>query len=238
MVNPLNGLLAAVQTAPGDYIHRCHPGDTSHPFYSMSYFTYTQLVRSKDATGAKRKRARCDDGDKEQRRRGRLSVEQYSFHGDYRPGAAQLLRATPALLNLMRKPPLEGANAEGFARLLLVLVKPFFIARDLLPVGSSSWHYLHKHMGEHDWDSRVKPVRANIANMQTAKRAANKLRGTSTSEEGGVHSFSAHQFFHTDSEDPGLSSNSDVDAEEEEKSMLLMHQTTLMRTLLRRSNSV
>ena len=171
VVNPLNGLLAAVQTAPGDYIHRCHPGDTSHPFYSMSYFTYTQLVRSKDATGAKRKRARCDDGDKEQRRRGRLSVEQYSFHGDYRPGAAQLLRATPALLNLMRKPPLEGANAEGFARLLLVLVKPFFIARDLLPVGSSSWHYLHKHMGEHDWDSRVKPVRANIANKQTGRLA-------------------------------------------------------------------
>ena len=69
-------------------------------------------------------------------------------------------------------------------------------------------------MDEHNWESRAKPVRANIASKQTAKRAAKKLRGTSMSKEGSVDYFSTHQFFHTDSVDSGFSSGSVVDADE------------------------
>ena len=88
------------------------------------------------------------------------------------------------------------------------------MARDFLLVGSSSWHDFDKYMGKHDWDSRVKPVRANIASMQSAKRAANKLRDTSTLNDGGIDYLSTHQFFRTDSEDSCLSFVSDVDAHE------------------------
>ena len=105
------------------FIHRCH--STLNPLHSMSYFTYTQMFRLEDATGAKPKRASCNDSDEKQRRRGRSSVERYPFHIDYRSGATQELRATPALLYLMCEPPLEEANPEGFARLLLVLCKDF-----------------------------------------------------------------------------------------------------------------
>ena len=69
-------------------------------------------------------------------------------------------------------------------------------------------------MGEHECDSRAKPVRANIANVQTAKRAA-------YTKDGSVDSFSTHQFVYTDSEDSGLSSETNIHADEEKNPALL-----------------
>ena len=132
---------------------------------------YTWLVRIDDGAMVTRKRQRCDDA-------GRSAAERYPFCDGYREDASQSLRLTPAMLNIMCEPPLEESNPEGFARLLLVLFKPFFNARDLLPFESSSWHDLYRNMDESEWDPRTKPMRANVASMQNAKRTANKLRTT------------------------------------------------------------
>lgn len=164
MVTPSDGTLTVVRTAPADYIHRCRAEDTTHPFHGMSNFMYTRLVKIEE--GARRKRPRGNDS-----QAGRPPAERYPFCDDYRQDASQVLRTTPALLKVMCEPPLQESNPEGFARLVFVLFKPFFSARDLLPFGSSSWHDLYESTVESEWDPRTKPVRANVASMQSAKRA-------------------------------------------------------------------
>ncbi|CAN0547487.1 unnamed protein product, partial [Laminaria digitata] len=77
-----------------------------------------------------------------------------------------MLRTKPCLLNIGCEPPLEEANLGQFGRLLIVLFRPFFTVRDLWPHDSHSWHKIYKEMGDSDWDTRTKPLRANIDSMQ------------------------------------------------------------------------
>lgn len=117
----------------------------------MGYFMYTRLVAISKAKGMKRPHEEVSATDNVSTGYdsapgiGRETAQsRYDFFGDYRAGYTQYLRRQPKVVDIMCEPPLEEANPENFGRLLMVLLKPFFEARDLYPQECKSWHEAYR----------------------------------------------------------------------------------------------
>ena len=233
-VRAVDGKLTTTSKAPEDYINRCDPQETSHPLYSLSYFSYTRMVRS-DKRARRKQQDSChatesrDDSHEDALppRRTYNTRPRYPFQQPYKPDRIQVLREKPAMLNIMCEIPLEESQPDNFGRLILILFKPFFCARDLLPAGSSSWHSAYTDTSDISWDPKTKPFRANAKAMQKAKRSANKTRKAVKSGEQDGASFPLPDFFfdRDDSDDDSDQSSADGDEPDESTDSVQMSES-------------
>ncbi|CAM9426660.1 unnamed protein product [Laminaria digitata] len=192
IIVPVNGKLTVTNRTHALYRDRCDPDDTSHPLHGMSYFVWTRLVRVgrlKPAASASTISASHgpDSSDSEPdgddttddvsapsatTKRGRPRSTRHLFVGQHRSTWQQVVRDSPAMLNIMRDVPRQDTQPVAHSRLVLCMFVPFFDLDDLrLP--NESWPAAHARVeSTGSWDSRTKPFRNNIAGILTQRLAA------------------------------------------------------------------
>jgi len=90
---------------------------------------------------------------------------------------------------------------------------------DLFPPHATCWHEVYKSTSECEWAPRTKPLRANVASMQTQKRAANIMRRKRAQEGASEDTFFAGKFIQGDvaySDDDEFGDSDEDDIEQAE----------------------
>lgn len=72
---------------------------------------------------------------------------------------------------------------------------------------------MYTNMEKSDWYPRCKPVRANLASLQERRRAATRLRGSSSLQGDAADTFNALELFRSDSDEFGSDIDQDSDSD-------------------------